>query len=114
MRCIEELRKIDPEMPIQRVSTFIYVVLHEGTNIKAISEALNVDKTTTNRNVRALGKFHRNRSPGHDLIYPKVDPKEPRRYMFKLTAKGKRLAQLISEIIEGKFTAKTKPKKKRG
>lgn len=100
-RAIEQLRDVDPEMPLQRASTFIYVATHEGCPIKDISDALGVVASTTNRNVRALGKTHRNGKGGHDLVTSDVDPVDPRRLLFSLTPQGKRIATAIITDLGG-------------
>jgi len=100
-KALEQLRSVDPEMPLQRASTFIYIATHEGCTIKSISDALGVVASTTNRNVRALGKTHRSGKGGHGLVISDVDPVDPRRLLFSLTPQGKRIATAISTDLGG-------------
>ena len=101
-KCLEELRKIEPEMPIQRASTFIYVAAHEGSTIRQVSEAVGVVLSTTNRNLRALGNKHRNGSAGFDLVFTEKDPIDCRRLVVKLTNKGIRVRKSLADYLEPK------------
>lgn len=99
LKCLEELRKIDPEMPIQRAAIFMYVASHEHCTGRDIAAAMGVDLSTTNRNVRDLGDVNRRGKPGHGLVASRADDVDPRRMVFSLTPLGKRIASTISQNL---------------
>jgi DNA-binding MarR family transcriptional regulator len=97
---LEELRKVDSEMPLQMAATFMTVANEEGITMKLLGEKLGISQSSCSRNVAALSKFHRLNKPGHDLLYATEDPEERRRKIVKLTPKGKRVAESLLEILE--------------
>ena len=101
LKVIEEFRKIDPEMPIQQASAFMYIVTHEGCTMKAVAEHLGMSQAASSRNVAALSEWHRLKRPGAGLVTSEADPYEMRRKVITLTPKGKRVAETLSNIMEG-------------
>ena len=92
-RVIEEFRKLDPEIPSQAINAFLYIVLHEGSSIKDIGEALNLRQSSASRNVALLSKIHRLRKPGLGLVEAKEDPRDRRWKTVSLTARGRRFLE---------------------
>lgn len=97
---IEEFRKIDPEMPMQRAATFVHVCLHEGCTMLEIVEAVGQSQASASRNVAALSKWQRQRRVGPDLINAEEDPYERRRKVVTLTSKGQRIAASLKKLME--------------
>lgn len=98
--CIEELRKFDPDMPIQRAAVFLTIALHEGCTVKQICEWLSLAQTSVSRNVRALGAIDRHGKPGGELVEVLPDPADPRRTIHRLSAKGRRVTASIRHYLE--------------
>ncbi len=101
LQVIEVFRTIDPEMPIQQASAFLYIALHEGGNMKAITEHMGMALHSTSRNVAALSIEHRLKRPGYGLVEKNPDPYESRRMIITLLPKGRRVAEALSNIMEG-------------
>lgn len=99
LNLLEELRKIDAEMPLQMATAFLTVASEEGITMKRLGEKLGISQSSCSRNVAALSKYHRLNKPGHDLLYATEDPEERRRKIVKLTPKGKRVAETLLEIL---------------
>lgn len=100
-RVLTELRKIDPEMPIQVASVFLEVALSENPiSMSDLGTRAGIAQSSVSRNVATLGKVNRFHQPGHDLLEAHEDPVERRRKLVTLTAKGRMVAQSISEIVE--------------
>lgn len=94
-KCLEEFRKFEDQMPMQRAATFVAIAIHEGCTMKQLSEWLGVTISTCNRNVAALGDEHRNGGKGLGWVITKPDPAEPRRNLMFLTPNGKRVASAL-------------------
>lgn len=97
--CIEEMRKIDPEMQAHTINIFVMVCLNPGITMKDLGERLGVSQATMSRNIAALGKVHRLNRPGYDLLQAEEDPVERRRKIVNLTAKGKRVKESLEAIF---------------
>lgn len=97
--CIEEMRKIDPEMQAHTINIFVMVCLNPGITMKDLGERLGVSQATMSRNIAALGKVHRLNRPGYDLLQAEEDPVERRRKIVNLTAKGKRVKESLEAIL---------------
>ncbi len=65
---------------------------------RELEEALNLSNSTVSRTVHALGETHRKGYDGHALLEVVRDPKEARRYVIRLTAKGKALVRQIEGL----------------
>lgn len=99
-QCLEEMRKLDPEIQAQTISCFLMVVIHPGITMKDIGERVGISQASTSRNIAALSKVHRLNRPGHDLVVATEDPVERRRKVVYLTDKGKRVAESLRVLME--------------
>lgn len=97
--CIEEMRKIDPEMQAHTINIFVMVCMNPGITMKDLGNRLGVSQATMSRNIAALGKVHRLNRPGYDLLQAEEDPVERRRKIVNLTAKGKRVKESLEAIF---------------
>lgn len=99
LKGLEELRKVDPELPVQRAVVFLLVVRHEGCTAKQLQDWAGLSNASIVRNLQALGKTNRHGKPGHDLVVAKTDPTETRRNIVELTPKGRRVAESIKTLL---------------
>lgn len=97
--CIEEMRKIDPEMQAHTINIFVMVCMNPGITMKDLGNRLGVSQATMSRNIAALGKVHRLNRPGYDLLQAEEDPIERRRKVVNLTAKGKRVKESLEAVF---------------
>lgn len=97
--CIEEMRKIDPEMQAHTINIFVMVCMNPGITMKDLGNRLGVSQATMSRNIAALGKVHRLNRPGYDLLQAEEDPVERRRKVVNLTAKGKRVKESLEAVF---------------
>ncbi len=65
---------------------------------RELEEALNLSNSTISRTVHALGDVHRKGYEGHGLLEFDRDYEEGRRFMVRLTAKGKALARQLEGL----------------
>lgn len=100
VKCLEEFRKIDPQIPPQTAVSFLWVCIHDGITMKDLSDRVGVSQSSMSRNIAALSETHRYGKPGYDLVYATEDPAERRRKIVKLTPKGRRIAASLSEVFD--------------
>lgn len=100
VKCLEEMRKLDPEIQAQTISCFVTVAMHPGITMKDLGERVGISQASTSRNIAALSKVHRLNRPGHDLVTATEDPVERRRKVVYLTDKGKRVAESLKDIMD--------------
>lgn len=101
-RLIQEFRKLDDDITTLMASLFLRVVLNakDGITMKQLGEQEGVSQASVSRNIAALSKWHRLHRPGLDLVEAMEDPLERRRKIVKLTPKGRRVAESISDLLE--------------
>ncbi|UXY92546.1 transcriptional regulator [Pseudomonas phage LUZ100] len=97
---LKRFRDFDQEM--QTAQTFIAVAMQPGITMKELSEKVGISQASCSRNVSALSRVHRLNKPGMDLVVAAEDPMERRRKVVKLTPKGQRLAETLTQLIEEK------------
>lgn len=98
---LEELRTLDPDMPIQYALSFLTLSRHEGLSIRDLAERLGIAQSSASRNVAALSEWHSFRKPGHDLVQAKEDPRERRRKIVTLTDRGRDLLARLDGLMRG-------------
>lgn len=100
---LEQFRNINPNMPVQQVQTFLYVCEHEddpnGVTIKDISDALGFSHASGSRNVAAFSDWTRHKTEGPALLEAHEDRMHRSHKKVTLTAKGRRLRDTITELI---------------
>ncbi|KXK68010.1 MarR family transcriptional regulator [Pseudomonas monteilii] len=96
---LKRFRDYDQEMQMQTAQTFIAVAMQPGITMKELSEKVGISQASCSRNVSALSRIHRLNKPGMDLVVAAEDPMERRRKVVRLTAKGQRLAETLSQVL---------------
>lgn len=99
-RAIEEMRKLDPELPLQTVAVFVAVALKPGITMKDLGPLVGLSQASISRNVAALAKTHRLDKPGLDLLIAREDPVERRRKIVELTPKGRGVLSALLAALE--------------
>ncbi|MEQ8964530.1 MAG: winged helix DNA-binding protein [Azospirillaceae bacterium] len=99
---LETFRALDPDMPIQYALSFLTLARHEGLSMRELSDRLGIAQSSASRNVAALSEWQSFRRPGHDLVRAEEDPRERRRKIVRLTAKGRALADRLAALIAGR------------
>jgi len=100
MHILEIFRELDPDMPIQYALSFLTLARNPGLSIRDLADRLGVAQSSASRNVAALSAWHSFRKPGHDLVVAQEDPRERRRKVVTLTAKGEALLERIAAVLE--------------
>lgn len=111
MNALAILRGEDEQMQMQTAQVFIAIAMTPGITSQKIAQAVGLSQSSVSRNTAALGEWHRLGKPGHNLIEAVEDPRERRRKIHFLTAKGRTVAAKVIEAVTGQvvtdFTAPT-------
>jgi len=103
---LETFRALDPDMPIQYALSFLTLARHEGLSMRELADRLGIAQSSASRNVAALSEWQSFRRPGHDLVRAEEDPRERRRKIVRLTAKGRALADRLAALVAGRPAAR--------
>lgn len=104
---LEEVRRYDPDMPIQTLTTFFLVAERPGIRIVDIARVLDLSGSSVSRNVLALSSRHWRRGPdgkflpGLDLVVAVSDPTDTRTKLVTLTPRGRKLLERLTARIRG-------------
>ena len=97
----ELLRTQHREVPAQAVTTFLYVASHDPCHKQAIEEDQDLTPASCSRMISFLTNSGRPgvNPSGLPLVEKYTDPYNGRRFMVRLTPKGKAIANSILEVI---------------
>lgn len=98
----DQIRDIDPEMPLQQVRTLLEVALrHEaGINVSELTARVGNSVSATSRNVSILGEHGRGNTPARLLLKTDVNPKDRRSLCVHLSPKGERVIKRIVAVLD--------------
>ena len=102
LKIIEEMRKFDSHMESQTIAVFFYVCLYggvDGVSMQTISQKLDIAQSSVSRNCYKLGDRTRD-GIGIGLLQSFEDPEERRRKLVRLTAKGRRVFNTLSDMVK--------------
>ena len=102
LKIIEEMRKFDSHMESQTIAVFFYVCLYsgaDGVSMQTISEKLDLAQSSVSRNCYKLGDRTRD-GIGIGLLQSFEVPEERRRKLVRLTAKGRRVFNTLSDMVK--------------
>ena len=102
LKIIEEMRKFDSHMESQTIAVFFYVCLYsgaDGVSMQTISQKLDIAQSSVSRNCYKLGDRTRD-GIGIGLLQSFEDPEERRRKLVRLTAKGRRVFNTLSDMAK--------------
>lgn len=110
LEIIERMREFDSQMEIQACAVFFCVGLHQNMTVKGrnygegipmqeISRKLGIAQSSVSRNVYKLSYINRHRSKGVDLLEAYEDPMERRRKLVRLSRKGQRVYESLSNLV---------------
>lgn len=100
--CIEEFRKLNPEMQMQTAMIFVLVweAQDKGIAQRELANRLGIVKAAVSRNVSSLSDWDYKGRPGFGLVYSTVDPDDRKARQVHLTPKGKRLTNQLEYILD--------------
>lgn len=96
----EELRKLDPELPVQHAAAFLMVAREEGITQVQAAERLGISKSAIQRAFDKLSDKGSLGKEGFGLIEIREGVEDKRNREAYLTAKGKRFLNSIVHLME--------------
>lgn len=96
-------RRLEEFMPAQMFEVFLLIAMRPGRTTKELSDLTGLAQASIARNTQALGRMHRAKRPGLNVIEAIDDPTEPRRKVYFLNKQG-RLA--INEMLQAMQSVK--------
>lgn len=95
-RALLAFATLDPiSFPLHHAQLFIEVARSEPCTFADLQEALGLTKGSVSRTVAALGDVNRRGEAGYRLLQVDKDPRERRRFLVSLTAKGRALLRTL-------------------
>ena len=85
-------------LPIHFVQIFLVVGERGQVTFQELMGELNLTNSAISRSVMAMGEINRKGSPGFELLETFKDPREGRRFLVRLSPKGKALYRSIQSI----------------
>lgn len=103
LQVMEEFRKLDPEMPIQRVCYFLWVALHPDCLQADVGEAISISESARSRNKDILSDFPQGKTKPLELIKVTEDSSTRKKTnVLSLTEKGRALCRRLILQLSGK------------
>lgn len=103
IRVLEEFKKIDPDITLPSMLTFLYIVERDGQagNQSAIDQRLDMSGATASRAIAHWLDFKRPRVPGLNMLESIPDPEDRRYKMITLNRRGLDFVKRIEEAVNG-------------
>ena len=100
LRLIEEMRKLDAELPASHAAAFVIIAKEEGSTQREVGQRTDASTSAIQRVFDKMSERGINGRPGLGLIEvrPGADQRERRAF---LTPKGRRVAESMQTIVEG-------------
>lgn len=95
---LHQLKKIDPEFPIQYAICLTEIANHSGCSLTDLSEKTGLALSTVSRIVGALSNYRQKGDP-YGLIEMKISETERRKKELYLTPKGRKTLENILSVI---------------
>lgn len=101
IQALEEFRKLDDEMPVQTMLTFLYGAKEQGTNMTALMNAAGLKQSSASRNVQQWSDLNRHGAVGFEMFHYREDPAVSRRdKIIELSQKGRGfLTRLLKPLM---------------
>lgn len=96
---IEIFQEVDPFVPLNMVSTFIWVAQNDGLHQYDLEEYLGASNATASRAIKWWGEWrsYKDNKPGPGFIESYPDPADRRYRVVKLTDSGKKFWKKVQE-----------------
>lgn len=99
INALMEFCRIQPDMPVSRMLTFLAVAQEEGLGVREYGRATGTPPTTMTRHLLDLGPMNRSREPGLGLLQQRMDPNDLRKHQTFLTPTGRALMHRILGLV---------------
>ncbi len=96
---LQQLQRVDPELPLHYAICLIHITMNEGTSLTQLSERTGLALSTISRIVGALSDYRLN-GQSYELIDMRISAEERRRKELYLTPKGVATIRNIIAALE--------------
>ena len=86
-------------LPTHFVQIFLVVAERGQCTFQELMEELNLTNSAISRSVKAMGEVHRKGGQGFELLETFKDPREGRRFVVRLSPKGKTFYSQLQRLI---------------
>ncbi|MCK1531164.1 winged helix-turn-helix transcriptional regulator [Bradyrhizobium sp. 182] len=100
---VGELRKLAPLLPMQTATCLLIIAREPGITMQRLAKKAGLAQSSCSRNVAMLSRWEAFGKPGLDLVETCEDPRERRRKVIYLTAKGRTKVQSIVSKLDPSF-----------
>lgn len=103
IRVLEEFKKVDPDITLPSMLTFLYAVERDGQagNQYEIDKRLDMSGATASRAIAHWLPFKRPRVAGLNMMESIPDPEDRRYKMITLNRRGLEFAQKLEAAVDG-------------
>ena len=90
---------LDPgRLPLHHAQVFLFICQQEPVTYRQIEQAFDISNASASRIVNSLGENAKHRQECLGLVEVIIDPSEGRRYLVRLTKKGKATRDAIKAV----------------
>jgi DNA-binding MarR family transcriptional regulator len=98
-RALAVLGALDPgRLPLHHAQVFLFIAQREPVTYRQVEEAFDISNASASRVVNSLGENAKHRKECLGLVEVIIDPSEGRRYLVRLTKKGKAMRDAIKAV----------------
>ena len=98
-RAMAILGSLDPgKLPFHHAQVLLFIAKHEPVRYRDIEEAFDLSNASASRIVNSLGEHAKHRQECLGLVEVVIAPSEGRRYLVRLTKKGKAVRDAIKAV----------------
>jgi DNA-binding MarR family transcriptional regulator len=100
-RLVEEVRKLDPEMPAQTLYTLLLVKSLEPVPMRKLADLVGITPSSISRTCDRLGRRGSGLRPGLNLTVDTPDVNDERVSNVSLTPRGREFVALLEKLMGG-------------
>lgn len=101
LAALEEVRKVDPEMPVQYLAALLLVYQNPGMSHRDLVSVLRFTSSAAARFAARMSERQSFSVPGLNLIVNETDPYDRRGRQMYLTPRGVRLMKAVEAVLSG-------------
>lgn len=98
-RALDVFKTLDPaQLPAHRIRFFLEIAQHGPIDYRELEERLVTSNASVSRNVQALSDIREDGRAGFGLVETFKDPADGRRFLVRLTTRGKHLMNQLRAL----------------
>jgi len=101
LEALERMRKIEPQLNLMHVLTFLYICENEGLNVSELALVCRTTRASASRNARGLAERSAEGAlaPHLGLVEVRPNPASPQGRVLYLTRAGRRMRGELEGLI---------------